>query len=103
MEARLEGWKEIVKDGHEIGNHTLYHPCTGNFPWAREKALENYSLASMRSELISANEQIHEMLGVVPRSFAYSCGQTFVGRGANTQSYVPLIDELFHFWPRLDG
>ncbi|MEZ4849065.1 MAG: polysaccharide deacetylase family protein [Bacteroidia bacterium] len=95
MQPRLEGWKQAVKDGHEIGNHTIHHPCTGNFEWSREKALENYTLASMRRELIEANQQIYEMLGVVPRSFAYTCGQTFVGRGANTRSYVPLVDELF--------
>jgi hypothetical protein len=28
-------------------------------------------------------------------SFAYPCGQTFIGRGGNVQSYVPLIAFLF--------
>ena len=95
METRMEEWKQAVADGHEIGNHTLYHPCSGNFPWARAKALENYNLATMRRELATASQKIEEMLGVKPTSFAYSCGQTFVGRGQNTQSYVPLIAELF--------
>lgn len=27
--------------------------------------------------------------------FAYPCGQTFVGRGPRTQSYVPVVAELF--------
>ena len=91
----LEDWKAIVADGHEIGNHTIYHPCTGNFTWSRNKALENYSLASMRQELLAANQQIQELLGVTPVSFAYTCGNTFVGRGSDNQSYVPLIAELF--------
>ncbi len=95
MKDRLDVWKQIVADGHEIANHSLHHPCTGNFPWARDKALENYTLSSMRQELLSANQQIKEMLGVTPVSFAYTCGNTFVGRGLNTQSYVPLIAELF--------
>ena len=30
-----------------------------------------------------------------PVSFAYTCGQSFVGRGNDTRSYVPLVDELF--------
>ena len=95
VQTRLAAWKEAVKEGHEIANHTLYHPCSGNFPWARDKALENYNLAAMRAELLSANAQLEEMLGVTPTSFAYSCGQTFVGRGEETQSYVPLIADLF--------
>lgn len=95
MQNRLEGWKKIVADGHEIGNHTVYHPCTGNFPWSRDKALEDYTLTTMRQELLAANQEIKKMLGVAPVSFAYTCGNTFVGRGTNTQSYVPLVAELF--------
>jgi|GEM_PF-109362 len=95
VKERLEKWKQAVKDGHEIGNHTLVHPCSGNFAWARDKALENYNLAAMRRELLTANRQIEELLDVTPVSFAYSCGQTYVGRGTETRSYVPLIAELF--------
>ena len=32
---RLEGWKAAAAAGHEIGNHTVGHPSTGNFSWAR--------------------------------------------------------------------
>ena len=95
MKNHLEDWKAMVADGHEIGNHTIYHPCTGNFAWSRDKALEQYTLNSMRQELLQANQDIQQMLGVTPVSFAYTCGNTFVGRGRNNQSYVPLIAELF--------
>lgn len=95
MEDNLDGWKEVVADGHEIGNHTIHHPCTGNFAWSRHKALEQYSLSTMRHELLNANATIKEMLGVDPVSFAYTCGNTFVGRGAERFSYVPLVDEMF--------
>ncbi len=40
VNQQLAGWKKAVASGHEIGNHSLNHPCTGNFPWARPKALE---------------------------------------------------------------
>ncbi len=94
-ERRLEGWKKAAAAGHEIANHTLNHPCSGNFPWAREKALENYSMSKMRSELLEANHKLEAMLGVRPVSFAYPCGQTFIGRGVDTRSYVPLVAEHF--------
>ena len=95
VESKLAGWKELVASGHEIGNHSLRHPCTGNFEWSREAALEDYTLDQMREELIEANRRLNEMLGVEPVTFAYPCGQTFVGRGRSTRSYVPLIAELF--------
>lgn len=94
-EKRLEGWKKAAASGHEIGNHSLEHPCTGNFAWSRPRALEDYTLEKMRRQLVGANERLHEMLGVSPRTFAYPCGQSFVGRGPQTRSYVPLVAELF--------
>lgn len=84
-----------MTSGHEIGNHSLYHPCSGNFVWSRTHALENYTLDSMRNELTEANSSIKKLLGVEPKVFAYPCGQKFVGRGVNTKSYVPLIAEMF--------
>jgi len=96
VEERLEGWKKAVASGHEIGNHSLYHPCSGNFVWARKHALENYTLDSMQAELTKANDLIQQLLGVRPSVFAYPCGQKFVGRGLNTKSYVPLIAGMFN-------
>lgn len=95
VEKRLDGWKKAVANRHEIGNHTLTHPCTGNFSWSGKNALEEYTLDSMRKELTDANKRIEELLGIRPEVFAYPCGQKFVGRGTNTKSYVPLIAELF--------
>ena len=95
MLKRTDGWKSAVLNGHEIGNHSVYHPCSGNFEWSRSKALEDYTFERMTSELDSANRLINKVLGVLPVSFGYPCGQTFVGRGTNTRSYVPLVASMF--------
>ncbi len=95
VNKRLDAWKQAIANGHEIGNHTEQHPCSGNFPWAKPKALEEYTLDKMKSELIRTNKALEAQLGITPRVFAYPCGQTFVGRGVNTKSYIPLIAELF--------
>jgi peptidoglycan-N-acetylglucosamine deacetylase len=95
MEPKLEAWKKAANNGHDIGNHSIFHPCTGNFEWSRKKALEDYSLPMMFEELDSANKIINNLLGVVPVSFGYPCGQKFIGRGKETKSYVPLISEMF--------
>lgn len=49
----------------------------------------------MRKELTVANKAIERLLGVKPQVFAYPCGQTFVGRGKDTKSYIPIVAEMF--------
>jgi beta-glucosidase len=92
---RLDGWKKAVRNGHDIGNHSLIHPCTVNYGWPQEAALENYNLQRMKIELDSASTFIKYTLGIQPLSFAFPCGQTFVGKGVNTKSYIPLIASSF--------
>jgi len=92
---RLEQWKQAAAAGHEMGNHTLTHPCTGNFPWSRANALENCTLEKMERELIDASDAIRRLLHVAPTTFAYPCGQKFVGRSAEARSYVPLVAKHF--------
>jgi len=94
VEQRREDWKEAVADGHEIGSHSVLHPCSGNFRWSRSRALEDYTIARMEEELKEARGQLKDLLGVDPVSFAYPCGQTFVGRGREVKSYVPVVATL---------
>ena len=95
VRERLQGWKQAVSDGHEIANHTLTHPCTGNYPFSLNNALENYNLERMAQQIDGANHQIQTLLGVESKTFAYPCGQKFVGRGLDVESYVPLVAERF--------
>ena len=95
VRKRLDGWKKAVADGHEIGNHSNTHPCTANYSFSRLNALEDYTLEMMATQLDGANAEIQDLLGVKPRTFAYPCGQKFVGRGLDVRSYVPLVAERF--------
>lgn len=95
VKGQLDNWKKAVAAGQEIANHSINHPCTGNFPWSRAKALEDYTQKTMHAELTEANTQIFNLLGVKCDGFAYPCGNTFVGRGINTKSYVPVVADIF--------
>lgn len=95
VEKDMEGWKMAVESGHEMGNHSVVHPCSGNFIWSRNRALEDYTLLRMKNELLSASDQIETLLGVRPKVYAYPCGLTYIGKGAETKSFVPLISEMF--------
>jgi len=95
VKERLPGWKRAVALGHEIGNHSMTHPCTVNYEFSAQNALEDFTLASMAKELDDANADVERMLGVKPVSFAYPCGQKFVGRGTEVKSYIPLVAARF--------
>jgi peptidoglycan/xylan/chitin deacetylase (PgdA/CDA1 family) len=95
VEQRLAGWERVVAGGHEIGNHTMSHHCTGNYPAFRDRALEEMPLGRMAEEIDGASQAIFRLLGLRPQTFAYPCGQTFVGRGRNVASFVPLVAERF--------
>lgn len=95
VEERLEGWRAAVARGHEIGNHTLSHPCSGNFLFSRKNALEDLTLARLAEDIDAAQDGLFRLLEVAPQTFAYPCGQTFVGRGRDVASYVPLVAERF--------
>ena len=95
VEDRLDGWRRAMAAGHEIGNHTVTHPCSGNFAFARANALEDYTLERIEREMLDASAAAERLLGVRPTTFAYPCGQSFVGRGEALHSYVPLVARHF--------
>ena len=95
MEQQLDSWKKALNNGHDLGNHSLMHPCIGNYVFAKNKALEDYTLQSIRADLDSANKLIEEKLGIHPSSFAFPCGQTFIGKGLNVKSYIPVVSSMF--------
>lgn len=96
IEPNLPAWQAAASRGHEIGNHTVRHPCSRNFSWVPPEAqLEGYTLTKIEEEIVTANRRLEEMFGAVPRTFAYCCGQSYVGCGAKVQSYVPVVARHF--------
>lgn len=95
VESHLDAWKCVATKGHEIGNHTVTHPCSGSLNYTRPHALEYYTLERMEEEMLGANEALKVLLEIEPQTFAFPCGQTFVGSGEGTQSYVPLAAKYF--------
>ena len=63
IEKNVALWKKAAENGHEIGNHSSLHPCSGNFAWSRNRALEEYTFEKMQKELVESNEQLHQKIG----------------------------------------
>jgi len=94
-QEQLLPWRDAAMTGHEIGNHTVSHPCSKNFAFiadAGRRGLEEMSLDDIEQEIIEAGRRISE---VIPEqtavSYGYTCYQPFVGRGPTRQSYVPVV------------
>jgi peptidoglycan/xylan/chitin deacetylase (PgdA/CDA1 family) len=92
---RRDEWAAAARRGHEMGNHSLTHPCSGNFLWSRGNALENMSLDDMEAQLTGATRFIRDELCAPVSTYAYCCGQKFVGRGRGARSFVPLVAKHF--------
>ncbi|HEX5322287.1 MAG TPA: polysaccharide deacetylase family protein, partial [Capsulimonadaceae bacterium] len=39
--SRSEDWRRALATGHEIGNHTVTHPCSVNFDFVGKHNLED--------------------------------------------------------------
>lgn len=59
VQTRLNDWKQLALNGHELGNHTLFHPCTGDAPGREfvpaDYKLNNYTVKRMLDETRMTN------------------------------------------------
>ena len=82
MQARMKEWKQLAVSGHELGNHTLFHPCiwrTGR-SWVKpEYDLRNYTVQRMIDETRMTNLFLQSLDGKTRRTFAFTCGDMKIG------------------------
>ena len=82
MQTRLKDWKKLATNGHELGNHTLYHPCIGGKgrEWvSKEYDLNNYTVKRMVDETRMTNLFLQALDGKTKRTFAFTCGDMKIG------------------------
>ena len=77
---RISEWRLAAKNGHELGNHTLNHPCDGSLQgrsWVTPDVdLKNYSLTRAVNEIRVTNTLLQAIDGKTERTFAFPCGDT---------------------------
>ena len=82
MQTRMNDWKKLVAKGHELGNHTLYHPCIGGKgrEWVKpEYDMNNYTVKRMVDETRMTNLFLQALDGKSKRTFAFTCGDMKIG------------------------
>jgi len=93
-------WRQLAQAGHELGNHTIFHPCrqreSDPYPWLDERYnLNNYTPIQLRAELEVANLVLRLLDGQTERTFGNTCCDTSIGSGKQEQSLEPLLKGLF--------
>ena len=78
VSRRINEWRMAASNGHELGNHTLNHPCDGSLPdrdWTKgETDLSRYSVLRATHEIKVCNTLLEAIDGKKERTFAYPCG-----------------------------
>jgi len=106
VQKRKDDWRRAFEQGHEIGNHTVRHPCRADaYPsppyWLPPGLwLENWSPEDIAREISEAADWLNENIGVdAARTFAHPCGATSIGMPPDQVSYDAAI-RRHHFAAR---
>ena len=91
VQRRVAEWRAAAARGHELGNHTLFHQCSGSAPdraWVTpENDLDNTPAAQLVAQIRAGNALLQAIDGRRERTFAAPCGDTQAGG----ENYVDLI------------
>lgn len=78
-ERSVLGWRKAGENGHELGSHTLFHPCPERIGWQKEIAIESYSMEQLLNEIQLTNQFVNALEGKSKvRAFAFPCNNTVV-------------------------
>jgi peptidoglycan/xylan/chitin deacetylase (PgdA/CDA1 family) len=95
VEKRLPEWRTAASHGHELGNHSLFHPCDGSKPgrsWVSpEHDLHTYTIGRADDEIRITNVMLQAIDGKTTRTFASPCGEFNI----RDSSYYPGIRKDF--------
>lgn len=87
--AHVDGWRAVAAMGHELGNHSIWHPC-----WREPSAppnwvipeynLANYTERRFRDELLVADRILGLIDGQPLRTYGNTCHHRHVGADRDT-------------------
>jgi peptidoglycan/xylan/chitin deacetylase (PgdA/CDA1 family) len=73
-------WRAAAANGHELANHTLYHPCArGRYDMPPQYNTENYSVATMLAEIQTMNTMLTAIDGKLQHAYGPPCGDIEAG------------------------
>jgi sialate O-acetylesterase len=95
-----DAWRQVAKDGHELGNHTIFHPCYGakreDISWLDSGYnLRDYSPKRWHDEVTVANWALKQVDGLTRRTFGNTCHCRWIGQADSRVCLDTLMLEHF--------
>lgn len=93
-----EEWRRLAQSGHELANHTLFHPCRrmeGDSWLEACYDLCDYTPERLRTELEIANLVLYLLDGRRERTYGNTCCDITFGRGKQEMFMDDVLRELF--------
>ena len=109
VRRRADDWRRVFEQGHEIGSHSVRHPCRADaYPnpprWLYpELRLESWTPERIAAEVDEAAGWLNELIGHDPwRTYAHPCCATAIGLPPDEVAYDAAI-KRHHFAARVGG
>jgi peptidoglycan-N-acetylglucosamine deacetylase len=78
--ADMRRWRTVQRAGHELGNHSVFHPCPRSLlPDRPQYFTETYDVTRMLGEIAVMNNVLFGIDGQEVRAYAVPCSQMLVG------------------------
>jgi peptidoglycan/xylan/chitin deacetylase (PgdA/CDA1 family) len=92
---RITEWRKAAMEGHELGNHSLTHPCDGRLTgrsWVSPgNDLSKYSVDRADKEIRVTNTLLQAIDGKKERTYASPCGEFNI----DTMNYYTALEHDF--------
>jgi peptidoglycan/xylan/chitin deacetylase (PgdA/CDA1 family) len=80
LHTQISGWRKAAAKGHELANHTIWHPCEGGRAGREfvkgDYDLRFYTVRRATDEIRAMNNFLKAIDGKEKRTFAFPCGDT---------------------------
>lgn len=98
--SHTEQWRRVARAGHELGNHSLFHPCRKDTPDQHTWLSDDYNLSKYtpdrwRREMRVANLALQLVDGKTDRTFGNTCCDNYLGPLDDKTCLEEIIPELF--------
>jgi peptidoglycan/xylan/chitin deacetylase (PgdA/CDA1 family) len=93
VDEYMEVWRAAANNGHELGNHTVYHPCRGSLPnrdWVNPlHDTDKNTVVEMVEQVTLANTMLKAIDGKKDRTFTIPCGDLLASDGNYVERVRP--------------
>jgi len=93
VRRRMDDWRAAARNGHELGNHSLFHQCAASKPgrtWVQpQHDLDAMTAVQMQAQVRLASTMLQAIDSASTRTFTVPCGDTVARDGEYVAGLAP--------------